>query len=202
MNERNTTIDFLKSLAIIMVLITHYNWSDEQRKLIIFPYIIEMAVPIFMIISGYVGTLSFKKHDINTLNDAYKLSIIFKKMIRYTIPYLMLVILEIIDPHVEINVQSKLDYVKWFLNGTVGQGSYYFPILIQLIFTFPIIYFIVEKSAKRGVILCFTINCVYELLRWSYEMNDECYRLLLFRYIIWLFVSLCGYIKRYNLCKY
>ena len=80
--KRNTTLDSLKGISIILVLITHYPWSDLQRKMFIFPYLISMAVPIFMIISGYVGALSFERHGINSIRKAYSFKELFRKIIR------------------------------------------------------------------------------------------------------------------------
>ena len=69
-DNRNRTLDILKGLAVVIVLITHYAWTREQRLIPIFPYLIDMAVPVFMIISGYVGALSFHRHGIDSLIDA------------------------------------------------------------------------------------------------------------------------------------
>lgn len=183
MQQRNSAIDFLKGISILLVLITHYAWTVEQRTNFLFPYVIDMAVPVFMIISGCVGALSFKKHKINSLSEAYEAKNIIKKVIRYTIPFIMMVIWQIIDPNVIIYADNLLDKIRWLLNGTVGSGSYYYPILLQLAFVFPLIYFIIEKKEQKGLWICLEINAVYELLKWSYGMNDECYRLLIFRYV-------------------
>ena len=55
--ENNRTIDFLKGISILLVLITHYAWTEEQRLNILFPYAIDMTVPVFMVVSGYVGAI-------------------------------------------------------------------------------------------------------------------------------------------------
>lgn len=62
-SERYTVVDVLKGICVIFAIITHYEWSDNQRLLGLFPYTIDMAVPIFMIISGYIMSNSYiKKH--------------------------------------------------------------------------------------------------------------------------------------------
>lgn len=196
---RNRTIDFLKGVSILLVLITHYAWTEEQRVNPLFPYVIDMAVPIFMIISGYVGAISFKRHKVNSFSDAYTASCIARKAIRYSVPFVIVVIWQIIDPNVVISASDAFERIRWFLNGTVGQGSYYYPILIQLIFVLPAVYFIIEMKGSKGLWICLTINAVYELLKWSYGMNDECYRILIFRYI---FVIAAGaYASQYTLSK-
>lgn len=183
--KRNKTIDILKGVSIIMVLITHYTWSNEQRLNPVFPFLIDMAVPIFMIISGYVGALSFREHGIINLSKAYSMDQIIKKYIRYTVPFLIILLWQVIEPNANAAIKGTglLNYSKWILSGTSGSGSYYYPIIIQLIFIFPIIYFIIIHKKEKGLLLCLVTNMVFEILKWSYNMNDECYRLLIFRYI-------------------
>ena len=48
---------------------------------------------------------------------------------------------------------------------------------------FPLIYKIVHDYRERGLTICLVMNLIYELLKKAYLMNEECYRLLLFRYI-------------------
>ena len=45
--------------------------------------------------------------------------------------------------------------------------------------------------------ICLAINAVYELLRWSYGVSGDCYRLLIFRYIF--VISLGIYASKYSL---
>ena len=56
--------------------------------------------------------------------------------------------------------------------------------MIQFIFVFPVIYFLVKKHKTGGIIICGIVNAIYELLQCAYGMNQECYRLLVFRYIL------------------
>lgn len=82
---------------------------------------------------------------------------------------------------------GTLDCLQWtldFLDGGYGPGSYYYPLMIQLIFVFPIIHFIVRKYQYLGVWICGFINFIYELLQRAYDMNEACYRLLVLRYIL------------------
>lgn len=191
--KHNSTIDVLKGISIIMVLITHYAWNDTQRLNPLFPFLIEMAVPIFMILSGYVGALSFHIHHIDSFSDAYETRELLRKVLRYTIPFIIIVLSQLLDPNVVTDAQDLLERLRWFLNGTVGQGSYYYPILIQMIFIFPIIYFVIESKGKNGLGICLAANAAYELLKWSYGMNDECYRLLVFRYIFVIAAGIYAY---------
>ena len=141
-NNRNSTIDIIKAVSIILIIITHYSWTVEQRQNVVFPLVIDMAVPIFMFLSGYVGAMSFDKKGVDSLAKAYSLHQIVHKYIRYTIPYLIFLVVEFLIPTITKPKGSKSEMLKWIINGAEGPGSYYYPILVQLIFLFPLIYLI------------------------------------------------------------
>ncbi len=155
-----------------------------MRTRLLFPYWIDMSVPIFMFISGYVGSLSNIRHKIDGLTDSYTLNNIMRKGIRYTIPFLITFLVEEtlfwLDPQTKY---SLFEIVMHFLSGGVGQGSYYYPVMMQFIFTFPVIDIVVKRYKGKGLLICFIVNLSYEILKTAYLMNEECYRLLMFRYI-------------------
>lgn len=181
-SERNNSIDVIKGVAILFIIITHYLWSDVERLTLLFPYWIDMAVTIFMVISGYLYAKSYESKKIDTFEKAYEVKGILEKILRFTIPFMMAFVIEVIFTEV---VYSGGGY-NWglvFLQGGLGAGSYYYPIMIQFIFLFPIIYFIVRRYLFKGLLICLGMNAVYELLHWAYGMPEECYRLVAFRYI-------------------
>jgi fucose 4-O-acetylase-like acetyltransferase len=51
---RNSMIDILKGIGMVLVIITHYNWSNSEKLNYLFPFWVSPAVPVFIIISGYV----------------------------------------------------------------------------------------------------------------------------------------------------
>ena len=202
-NRRYNSIDIAKGMCILFVIITHYAWQDSERLRFLFPFWIDMAVPIFMVISGFVNTKSFQKNNIASVGEAYAISTILGKTIRYTVPFIIAFLMEEIVFTLLGTIHPSIPQVfSAFLNGGFGPGSYYYPILIQFIFYFPVIYFIIRKYDFRGLFLCGFINFAYEILKCSYGMNEECYRLLLFRYTLLIaygcYLALGTY-KRYRL---
>lgn len=165
-----------------MVVVTHWNWTRAERLYLLFPFWIDMAVPFFMTISGFVFSKSFVRRRITTIENAYSLSWIIDKFIRYTVPFLIAFLFEEAIAVCSSERIGILQMLYGFLSGRYGPGSYYYPVMIQFIFWFPVIYFIVKKYDRGGVLVCFGINAAYELLQRAYGMNEECYRLLLFRY--------------------
>ena len=127
----------------------------------------------------------------------------FDKIIRYTIPFFIAWVIELTAFYVleYRDAFSVLELLKEFLCGGIGPGSYYFPILIQLVFLFPVIYRIVSKYEKQGLVICCIANILYELLQWAYGMSEDTYRLLIFRYILYIsFGCYFGLEKRISKC--
>lgn len=75
----NKTIDFIKGICILFIIITHFIWDDNERLRYLFPFYIDMAVPIFMIISGYLNALSFNGKNMSKISDAYTIKEILSK---------------------------------------------------------------------------------------------------------------------------
>lgn len=180
MNEnRKHILDFIKGLCIIFVIITHFSWSDKERLYPVFPYLIDMAVPIFMVISGYLWASSLMLKT-TTFTDAYKMDYIMPRLRRYLFPFTVAFIVEIVPYYIFVN---KGGGVIAFVQGGYGPGSYYVPILIQLIFIFPVIFWMIRKHDLLGLVICILINLFYEAIKDLYGVTEECYRLLVFRYI-------------------
>ena len=142
-----------------------------------------MAVPVFMLISGYVNALSYERRGIAEISEAYRMKNIIDKLIRYTVPFAIVFVVEEILFFL-FGPQKELSNLLFrFIAGGTGRGSYYYPILLQFVFLYPLLYFLIKKYAFRGLLGSAFINFMYELLQRSYGMNEECYRLLIFRYI-------------------
>lgn len=189
-NDRNHLIDYIRAVCMCMVIITHVSWSDIERRTALFPLVIDTAVPLFLIISSY---LRAKKYKRNGINEAFSRKNIFREMTNLMVAYSITAFIEVIaaivfdwfrlSPQHEY-IQSFSALIRWFLTGLSGPGSYYVPIMIQLIFLLPLLYKCFTKSATRGLVICALINLVYELLVYISGLNPDVYRLLIFRYIL------------------
>ncbi len=187
--KRNRTADFLKGIATLMVLFYHYPWTSGQKMNPIFPFFLGLPVPIFLVVTGYVNAVSMKNRQMLSLSAMLRKEETIRKAIRFTVPFLFLLAWEMIDPHIQLNEPTFLYGLKWVLNGGYGPGSYYYEILIQSIFVFPVIWFIVYRKGTKGLLLCFLLNAAYEIIKWAYGMEDPLYKRLIFRY---LFVIAAG----------
>lgn len=186
--HRNRFVDVLKGIFIIFVIVIHFPFEVSEKQRYLFPFCLSLTIPFFMMISGYVSACSFKKRGINTVAAAYCPTSIAEKLVRYTVPYTIAFVAEWFVFRVfgiyTVGVRTYgilalgLDY----LSGGKGQGSYYFPVMIQFIFIFPLIYFMIKKYDRKGLVYCFLVNGGFEILKRAYGMNDTEYRLLVFRY--------------------
>lgn len=197
-SKRQTVIDVLKGLCIIFVIITHYGWEEKHRLWGLFPYIIDMAVPVFMIVSGYVFSNSYINKGITQFENAYDLHIISKRIIRYTVPFVMAYLVELIWFFGIGEAVNYKDIVFNFFTGGYGPGSYYYPLMIQVTFILPIILFGMKKNPRVGLFFWFWINAFYELIKTIVGLDQEIYRLSVFRYVFLLAFGCYIFLRRSN----
>lgn len=186
-HERDHALDIIKGICILFVVVTHQPWTTEQRRAMGFPFWIDMAVPLFLIISGYVSACYLKRKNPETIEKAYTKNWVLKSAIRYTVPFLFMHVVEcLIDLRNHV-FAGKKDFIQAvfyrFVQGGVGPGSYYYPIMMQFILIFPIIYFAIKNYREKGLLGCFVTNFLFEVLRKPFYLGEETYRLLIFRYL-------------------
>lgn len=179
--KRIDLLDYLKAISILMVIITHYDWAKKTSPAFIL--FIDMAVPIFMIISGYNFAMSYQKNTDGTLPDMYSSENILPRVHRFLRPFFFIYIIELVLS-VALDETLKYGAIETFFRGGIGPGSYYVPLLIQLLLVFPLIFFFVKKSAFWGVLTCGIINLLYEFVIVFFDVEKIYYRLCIGRYIL------------------
>ncbi len=183
--KRNSFLDIIKGICIMFVITTHYTWTKTQREDMLFYFWIGMAVPIFMIITGYVYTKSYRKNEITGLAQAYYPGNLVPRLLRFAVPFVMAYAVEILLKY--IYEPKKFDFwrmVARAYKGGPGYGSYYIPVMFQFVFVFPLIYWIVKKKGFVGLLICGGVNVVYELMSNFEWFEKSTYRLLVFRFIL------------------
>ena len=187
----------MKGICILAVVFTHFRWNEHYRLLLGFPFEIDMAVPVFMLISGYVYALSYQRHNVNTFADAYDKCRILKSFIRYTTPFLLIFLLECfvhIVAHIIRPNHQIPDILYGLFTGGWGPGSYYYPLLIQLIFLYPVLYFIIKKYNTLGLFYALIANAGWEFFKFYMDVSPAVYRLLIFRYILLISAGIFAYL--------
>ncbi len=184
-------INILKAIAIIFVIITHNNYSANIKGNIFFSYFICMAVPLFMLISGFNYSLSFSNIKDCCLKNYLKS--ILRKFIRLTLPFLIIFFAEC--GFNVLNIRN-LHFTTALINGGLGPGSYYYPVMVQIILLFPLIYIWIKKYQVKGIIIVFLAQFLFEIICYLTNIKAEVYRILCFRYIF--LISLGCYLSVKN----
>ncbi len=177
--KRIDFLDYLKAVCVIMVIITHYDWTDKTSPF--FTMLINMAVPVFMIVSGYNFAMSNRKNAEGKLKKMYGWDVLKPKLIRFLVPFFAICIIEIILLYIE---DRSIHPLRIFLLGAYGPGSYYVPVMLQLLVIFPVIYVLVAKNAKLGIAAAGAANLLFEIAVKVFEMDKYYYRLSIGRYLI------------------
>lgn len=99
------SINILKGICILFVVITHYKWSDNTRDLLLFPFWIDMAVPLFMVVSGYVNSLSYIRNSISSFEQVYTIRFLTPKVMRLLLPFMIACFVEFLG---EMLVKGKV----------------------------------------------------------------------------------------------
>lgn len=177
--KRIELIDYLKAICVLMVIITHYDWSDKTTPF--FTMLINMAVPVFMILSGYNFAMSNRKKTDGKLRQMYGWKMMKPKLERFLIPFFTVCFIEIILLAME---GKNINPARIFLLGAYGPGSYYVPVMLQLLIIFPIIYLLVDRNAKLGIGLAAAGNLLFEIAVVLTDMDVYYYRLCIGRYLL------------------
>ena len=72
--HRERIIDLLKGICILLICFTHYAWESAERKRLLFSWWVDMAVPVFMVLSGYVYEKSLIRNNAVSLSQLYAYS--------------------------------------------------------------------------------------------------------------------------------
>jgi len=182
-STRNKVIDIIKGLAIISVIFQH-TLSPIYLTSIYRIFHFEQAVPLFMLISGYVFTLSYNNKGITDLKNCYNLNILKGKIKRLYAPFLVIYFLEVLLSNIFLSKSVDAHFLLVnLIFGGFGPGSYYPFIMLQFLFIIPIIYVISYKHLNYSLPIFFAIGIFFEIYIYLSGMNEGLYRLLIGRYI-------------------
>lgn len=187
-NKRVEAFDFWKGICMLLVIISHSTWTEKECLKLGFPFSVNMAVPLFMLISGYLNAKSFQEKNVSSLEKAYDQKRLKKIFFRFSVPFLCIWLLEgaLHFWLYEFRGIQRYTFMEWLLSvfaGGYGPGSFYYPILIQLICIYPIIYFVINKYEQKGVYGLFLCEILFEVIKIPWKITEDTYRLMIFRYV-------------------
>lgn len=180
--KRIFLIDFLKAICVIFVIITHSDFLNDamlDKTGLFYLLAVNKAVPVFMFLTGYVYVLSNSNKSADEQFDR-----LFYRFMRFTIPalvaYLLFVAIWAIS---EGGLNLSLVIERFFISD-YGRGSYYYPLMVQFLFLAPLMFGLIKKYGKKGVLYIGLANLIYELFCTFVGINISLYRILVFRYLL------------------
>jgi len=192
MRKRIYFLDYMKAICVLMVIITHIDWANKNRM--IFLLVINMAVPIFMIISGFNFDMSYHRRIESAeatigrkasfweqLGIMYSPKNVWPRVVRFATPFIPIALLELALK----NMQGKdVSLARLFFLGGFGPGSYYVPLMFELLLVFPIIYLLIKDYPYLGLFITALLQLGYECWVAFSGFEKYWYRLLIFRYLL------------------
>lgn len=190
--SRDIFIDYIKVIAMVLIIFTHMLWTESEKNRMLFPFWVDLAVPILMVVTGYNYFNSFKRNEEG----------LSKKIVRYLnriiIPYIIIAILEIICClRNTIELKTILPFI---FTGGLGPGSYYTFVMIQVILFFPIMY-LISNRYRHGEIVLFIINLIFELIIAIIDFPPSWYRLCSIRYFTFIATGIF-FVKNKDVVQY
>ena len=192
MAEGKLSVDILKAVCAVWVILLHTiygNWYDKLGMV----FWAQMAVPIFMMLSGYTYTSSIRKKEIVGPIQWFSFDNMAPKIRRILIPYSMMFIAEVILQ--SLTKSAKMNSIFAFLTGGWGPGAYYIPLLFQLLLIFPILYRTYQRNAMEGFCKVFALSVAVEYIFSVMSLSDLLYSRCISRYIVMIYLGIVLYEK-------
>lgn len=177
-NERIEIIDFLKGIAILLVIINH---SIKLKGVGYSPFQIYQAVPVFLLIQVFHSKIAFERGK-TSYAKYFSLKSITKILKRIIIPF---AIVQLIWSIIFL-IQGQIPWEV--LEGGHGPGSYYIWIYLQFWLLIPLFIFFKNRlGVVKTFIIGFLLSVVEEILCClffdSLPMHISLYRVFAGRYL-------------------
>ncbi len=190
-SKRIKVLDYIKAFAIIFVIINH-SMPSSMGKDAFMVYLIKMAVPLFMAVSGFTFAMSYEK---NGFKGWYKPKALFSKVISFTVPIFIVCALYVLKKVIEQERGMGVSYVlERLLWSNYGKGGYYYYLLLELLLIFPIIFEIAKR--KFGIGIIFAFNLFYEAIMFFFPVEKLIYRIIVLRYLTMVGVGTWLYLNK------
>lgn len=195
--QRDYFLDLLKGICVFFVILHHavmlpymFGRSFPTYKELGFPFYVYQAIPIYLIISGYVWTLGYEKKHINKWYEPFKPLELLRKFLRILIPFTLAFCADMII-YASLGLFNWIPQVEessWWqmflLGGLPEFGAYYIMICFQLVFIIPLFYALIKKFDWKAVLVIGILASLWELLRWAVNMPDQVYEYAIFSHML------------------
>lgn len=189
--QRIKIVDYLKAIFILLVIITHAEVIPVEN--LINPLVIDQAVPGFMILSGYMFAFSSSGKK---MKEMYHKNKLIKKVYRFIIPAIISYFVYLVGWHLQGSYQLTMkDIVYRFIMGLYGPGGYYCGIMLQFILVAPIVWEIIRRFNKNGILAITALNLMFEIMVRVWMIDESIYRVLIFRYLLLIAAGMYLYLN-------
>lgn len=191
--ERILSVDALKGLAIIAVLLLH-SLDSEILDFIKSVIHIGQAVPVFALITFYLTFLSLEKNG-GRIRGYYSVERLKRMSKRILLPFIVVTFVQCLM----LVCVSRFHPLEILIEGGYGPGSYYVWIYLQIWLLAPLIFWLLKKNDVVGSIVVY-VACIALNVLCSYCCNNDAWRLLVVRYlslsvIAWIWLRYSSYTK-------
>lgn len=150
MNERNCTIDFIKYMSSLLVIIIHthpFMNINSSLEFISVNIISRNAVPFFAICTGYFLSSKYK-----SVNNQFSWLSHWKKMIIIYFIWTVVYLIRLIPDWISSGWFSMYAFID-FAIATVFSGSYYHLwYILSIIYAIPLFIICLKKLDKKSII--------------------------------------------------
>ena len=176
--KRIESVDFLKGLAIILVIATH-AFSGNSLKMVGGTLYVGQAVPIFLLVAGITSQLSFARRGHSLKAYYYKLP---AQLIHLWAWYLLTVLVFMAFLRLPLSWEAIFNQLVY---GYIGAGGYFIPLMVQHLVFFPLLMLLKYKLNNTAlfILLVLVLNATLEYLCLIFEVESTSYRVLYVRYI-------------------
>ncbi len=208
--DQMRNVFFIKGLAVLAVVILHVSATlvlglsiQEQRgawiTANIFDSLVRWAVPLFVIVSGYL-LLDPKKTESKSVFYLKRMKKIFVPLIFWTFLYQMILFSKNLYLNEEINILE--DFFKPILYGKPFYHLWYLYMITGLYFLTPYIRTLILKLSINKILYLTIILFIISILLYN-VLRFKNYELMFF--LLWIYYLpfyLTGYLLRYSLKTY
>lgn len=206
-------LGFLIAACIVSALIYHCKKHRFQKRTSLFlavsaplwfflclVFTSRFAVSFFLMISGFLFTASIEKY-VRPAKEWYRLSNIIPRILRFYLPLIPVLAIGIL-----VHITCKeihydlIGILKRILRGGFKPGGYYITVMVQCLLIFPLLYLIVKKFRRKGLVLILTVTLIWDILATKvFPVSEQFYQYCMIRLLPQ--VSFGIYAKRTELQK-
>lgn len=166
--DRLLSLDILKGLAAIAVIVNHISWIGINKSIFLYRFWVSPAVPVFVVITSFLYSRTFIKIGFDSWYSKENFRHFAK---RFGPAALLILVLQFFIEVVRHSIPVS-EFIRMILiGGLYGPGGYYVSILLQFICIFPFFF----KLSYQKPLLGFVLIVFFEYIIWNnsgYNINE------------------------------